>query len=352
MKLVFLWLYTLPLDFWKKEKKDGMEYSIKELSKTHEVIKMALTKGEESECTINKIRVVYLRRKNMLSFLQNVKPDFLLISDGRDSNSDILEGLGNETYLACYEHGNYVLTYPKLFDCLFTCSEGRKRNAARANNLALSRIKVANHGVDTSLFYPRKNKEKKYLAIGVGDFRVVKRWTLLIKAWRLVPEGKLLIIGRMHTPLANPAYVDQCKGLRKKYGLDDRIEFLDFIPHDKLPEMFSQAEMLVHSSRREAGARSLIEGMAMGLPTIVCSDCEGNVDLGLCRGDMIRAGPTPRDLAAAIIFLKEDKEERERIGMKVSKRIRKEFTYEMMLRAFTEVLEDVERAKKDRHYDH
>ena len=88
---------------------------------------------------------------------------------------------------------------------------------------------------------------------GVGD---------IIRALNFLPEKvKLLVIG---SGRLEPSLRLQVVG----YRLQDRVKFLGFVPHEKLPPYLWASDIFVRPSLSEGMGNSFIEAMAAGLPVI------------------------------------------------------------------------------------
>ena len=88
---------------------------------------------------------------------------------------------------------------------------------------------------------------------GVGD---------IIEAIRsLEPSVKLLIVGGGYLESNLKLKVQNAK-------LEDRVKFLGFVPHEKLPPYLWASDIFVRPSLSEGMGNSFIEAMAAGLPVV------------------------------------------------------------------------------------
>ena len=62
--------------------------------------------------------------------------------------------------------------------------------------------------------------------------------------------------------------------LAKEYQINERVEFIDRVPYDEIPEMLSRHEIFVMPSYFESFGRVFFEAMAVGLP-IICAKNTG-----------------------------------------------------------------------------
>ena len=97
-------------------------------------------------------------------------------------------------------------------------------------------------------------------------------------------------------------------------GFLDNVVFAGLIPRERIPEMLSAMDVLVHTSLREGLARVLPQALAMGKPC-VSFDLDGAPEVVIPEktGYLVKAGDS-RGLAAAIAKLLADPELRRRMG--------------------------------------
>lgn len=128
-----------------------------------------------------------------------------------------------------------------------------------------TKIHIINYGADHGFYYPRpmrKSGAKKVLY--VGEVIKEKGVDSLINAFSFVEksvDNVELLIGGLRSD-------DQpfLEGLVKDLGLK-KVNFLGYIPEDKLPHVYSSADVMVYPSRVGFGL-STIEAMACGTPVI------------------------------------------------------------------------------------
>jgi glycosyltransferase involved in cell wall biosynthesis len=146
-----------------------------------------------------------------------------------------------------------------------------------------SKIHVIPFGVDTSIFNPHASNEtiRSDLHLAKDDVVIVStrfffndhyNIDCLIKAIPLVrkkhEEAKFLIKG------AGPLE-DYLKRLSQKLGVSDGVRFVGLVPHDKVAQYLSTADIYVSTSFVDSTSVSLLEAMACGLAPVV-TDIAGN----------------------------------------------------------------------------
>lgn len=121
-------------------------------------------------------------------------------------------------------------------------------------------------------------------------------------------------------------------------GLSDNIHFLGF--RKDVKQLYEMADCFVMSSYREGLPRSIMEGMASGLPCIV-SDIRGNVDLVEAQvGGYLCKSDDYSDFANAISELAQNTEVREQMGAYNLEKI-KEFDVSVVEKELLDIYEEV-----------
>jgi len=117
---------------------------------------------------------------------------------------------------------------------------------------------------------PLPNNERftfGYLANLVAD----KGHTTLIKAFKKVPDAKLMLAGG--GPLRK-----ELEKLTSTLEMEDRVNFVGEIPRAKACEFFQEIDAFVHPSRYETFGIVLIEALSTGRP-VVATRCGGPNDI-------------------------------------------------------------------------
>lgn len=124
-----------------------------------------------------------------------------------------------------------------------------------------------------------KEKAKKVLQInnekvvlGVGRFISLKRYDILIKAWKEVNSNyKLIIIGGGEER-------ENYKKLIEENHLNN-IKLIDFKTKEELHEYYKAADLFVHPTSTDTWGLVINEAMACGLPVITTDKCVAGLEL-------------------------------------------------------------------------
>jgi glycosyltransferase involved in cell wall biosynthesis len=169
----------------------------------------------------------------------------------------------------------------------------------------------------------------------VGQLYPQKNFATLVRALHRIRTEiphRLVVVGRprwkYHADL----------DLIRELGMDDRVDFLHFVPNDDLPLIYSLAGCFVYPSLYEAFGLAQLEAMACGCPVIaaragaipeICGDAALLFDPG-----------RPEELGEAIVRVVGDPEFRNDLVAKGLAHAKK-FTWERCARQTLEVLREV-----------
>ena len=182
---------------------------------------------------------------------------------------------------------------------LVTVSSGLKRRLVDLGTAPESVLMLRN-GVDLARFRPcDREAARRTLGLtqptllAVGNLVVKKRHYLIVEALARLPGVALVIVGEGPERKA-------IENLARRLEVADRVRLLGRLPQDRLPEVYSAADLLLLPSSREGWPNVLLESMACGTPVLV-SDFPGAADIVQApEAGRILAESTPENLAAEI----------------------------------------------------
>jgi glycosyltransferase involved in cell wall biosynthesis len=150
-------------------------------------------------------------------------------------------------------------------------SEYTKQDLIANYDLDPNSIDVVYNGYDQDLFYPQANPAilegynlDKYL-LYVGDMRFYKNLSRCLEAFDRLPlqDYQFVITGKK-----DDFFYPEIKRQTTKLAAQERIIFLDYVPTEDLPSLYSQAQALVFASLYEGFGLPVLEAMACGCPVI------------------------------------------------------------------------------------
>jgi glycosyltransferase involved in cell wall biosynthesis len=183
-------------------------------------------------------------------------------------------------------------------DGLITVSSGLKQRLIDLG-IAAGRVRVLRNGVDLARFSPR-DREAARQALGltgptllaVGNLVPLKRHKLMIEALARLPEYELVIVGEGPERSA-------IESAARDRRVADRLRLLGRVSQDRLPEIYSAADLLLLVSTHEGWPNVLLESMACGTPVVV-SQMSGAEIVAAAEAGRVVADVTPQRLAEAV----------------------------------------------------
>jgi glycosyltransferase involved in cell wall biosynthesis len=161
-----------------------------------------------------------------------------------------------------------------------------------------------------------------------------------------VPNVRFFLIG-------DGMLLERLKERARDYGILDNFVFAGLIDRERIPEMISAMDVVVHTSLREGLARVLPQSLAMGKPC-VSFDIDGapEVVINDRTGYLVKAFDNV-DLADRIAHLLQDPALRERMGENGRKHVDPNFRTEKMVADISEVYQMLlkRKAAKVRAFD-
>lgn len=161
----------------------------------------------------------------------------------------------------------YTATFFNRFPCVTTPSEVMRQRLATAG-LHVPSAAVSN-GVNINLFHPRRPffhlHPQPLTLLHVGRLGYEKRVDVVLRAFgRLAhafPQARLVIVG-------DGPQASLLQSLAKELEIASRVEFVGQVRHDRLPDIYRQANLFVTASTIETQGLVVLEAMASGLPIV------------------------------------------------------------------------------------
>lgn len=192
----------------------------------------------------------------------------------------------------------------------------------------INEVRVIHNGIDHNIFKPvakGQNKVIQVLFCGNLTMRKGAQW--------LVPIAELLKPG---------IEIIYTTGLRATGSLTkhSRLRCIGPIPHQQMPQVFHQADILLFPTVREGLSLAAMEAMSCGLP-IVASNCSSLPELiedkkggFLCQvGDVL-------GFAEKINLLADDAKQRKEMGAYNRVKVEEQFTLKKMVDSYKELFEE------------
>ena len=231
--------------------------------------------------------------------------------------------------------------YP-LFKMIFTKADYIQTLSQHLADWALDMnakcpILVVPNAVDFELFSKRKSHTdleilKQQLGKKIDDIFIITTSRLVVKnavgdiisALQYLPDNvKFLILG---TGYQEMELKDQVKSL----GLENRVNFLGYVPHKEMPQYLHISDIFIRPSISEGFGNSYIEAMATGIP-VIATPVGGIVDF-LKDGEtgLFCEVNNPRSVAQKVEKLIKDKESRDFIIKNAIEMVKEKYQWDLI----------------------
>lgn len=244
----------------------------------------------------------------------------------------------------------FARTIYKQADRVVFVSQAAAREGL-ALGLAPQKIAVIGVSIDIEVFKPQENKlalrkelglpyQKVILFIGRISFAEKGIGDLLDampRVLEVIPQAGLVIIGAGGEM---PRVTQQIE----KLGIKEQVLLVGKKPFFELPKYLNASDVLaVPSVWLEHFGQVTIDAMACAVP-VVTSDIGGSAEINLdgTTGYVVPAKDSVK-LAEALLKILEDENLAKSLGLKARERVLKNYTYEVLVNKFIELIKDVRR---------
>ena len=224
-------------------------------------------------------RIDYI--KQLRSQIKQIKPDIVCCfgSEQAVMIAMALIGLKNIVLVQCERGDPYTVptvwkpfikwSFRKADFCVFQL---HKQGEWYGNKVMSHSKVIPNAFIPTGHIKPYNGSRNKTI-VSVGRFVYEKRYEVLLDAFMIVhtkhEQYKLIIYG-------DGPYREKYKSIVSDYNLNDYVEFPGYI--DNAMNIISSAEVFVLPSLYEGMPNSLIEALAVGIPTVSTNCTPGGPD--------------------------------------------------------------------------
>ncbi|MCL6452425.1 MAG: GT4 family glycosyltransferase PelF [Alicyclobacillus sp.] len=191
------------------------------------------------------------------------------------------------------------------------------------------RIEVIYNGVDHRVFTQAAGaiRNTRPTVVAVARIDPIKDILGLIRAAQLVRDDVPEVEFHVYGAVSVPAYYEQCRSLVQRFGMEEMFHFDGQL--DDVTAAYRHADVVVLSSVSEGFPYSIVEAMLAG-KAIVSTDVGGIPEALGDTGILVPPGD-PGALAAGIVRLLRNEEEREELGEQARERALGRFTLEQNL---------------------
>ena len=209
---------------------------------------------------------------------------------------------------------------------IITVSESSKRDISTQLGVRLDRMTVVPVGVDQTHFRPLPHITRvpgRIMTTASADVPMKGLVPLLEAVAKVRTErpAELVVVGRPREGSIIPAAIE-------RLGLGDAVQFVGGVDHDRIVELYAEAQVAVVPSLYEGFSLPAIEAMACGVPLVATTGGALPEVVGRHDDTALLVPPgDPGSLAAAINRLLDDPALRTRIGLAGRERVFERYTW-------------------------
>jgi glycosyltransferase involved in cell wall biosynthesis len=215
------------------------------------------------------------------------------------------------------------------------------------NGINFRRFDASLEGFDREAFRRRMNIPQGSFLIGtVGEIKRQKGHEEFLRAAAIITRGKtsahFIIAGADSTRTGE--HRAALERIISELGLTNRVHFTGWL--DEVAPLMGALDVYVSASRTESFGLAIVEAMAAGLP-VVATATEGALEIidDAETGVIVPVGDYEA-LAAGVLHLLKDEDERARLGASASARARERFDFKRMVDATEKVYLEVINAER------
>lgn len=178
--------------------------------------------------------------------------------------------------------------------------------AKESLKLKSSKIVETGHGINIEKFRTDRNwTDSRLKILSVGRISKIKNYETLLEAAKIIKnkgiDFKVQVIGR---PIMPPdfQYFESLNLLKEKLNLSDMVQFVGFVPHDKMAEYYKQTDIVVGLTPDGGIDKTILEGMASGC-IVLASNNTNRRYLGSYGDELLFDYGNSSDLADKIMVL-------------------------------------------------
>lgn len=233
-----------------------------------------------------------------------------------------------------YQLRNWTSYSVKKSSKIFTISLASKNDIIKEYKLPESKVIVIYPGLK-----PMSEKPKSFMGkyiLFVGTLQPRKNIVRLVEAFSKIkdkyPNLVLLVVGKKGW------LFEEILNSPKKFGVEDKVRFLDFVKDEEMPGLYKKAQCFVLPSLYEGFGLPVLEAMKYGCPVILSNisslpEAGGNAALYFNPQD-------PNDIAKKLNKVLSDEKLRSEMVKKGYEQVKK-FSWEKTARETLKVLESI-----------
>lgn len=218
---------------------------------------------------------------------------------------------------------------------IITISEFSKNAIIEAYHVPENKVVVAYPGFSMGKSIKKASKSQRYI-LSVGTIQPRKNYSRLIEAFSKLKDKTI----ELHIVGKKGWLYEEILSAPKRFGVDKRVRFLDFVSDSELPALYQGAEFFALPSLYEGFGLPVLEAMAYGVPVVV-SNTSSLPEIAGESGIYVDPSDTTSILSGLEQALKEKGTKEEKARVALGKTLAKRFTWDNAAKQVLAVLEHI-----------
>jgi glycosyltransferase involved in cell wall biosynthesis len=223
---------------------------------------------------------------------------------------------------------------------IFTISQASKNDIIKAYRIPDDRVVVTYPGFTMNKVLPTK-MYKNYI-LSVGTLQPRKNYVRLIEAFSIFLKQNRQKFGNLQLVIIGKKgwLYDDILAAPKKFGVAERVKFMDFVPDSELPSFYQHALCFALPSLYEGFGLPVLEAMAYKCPVVV-SNVSSLPEIAGNAGIYVDAGSTESIANGLLTAVRQRNlvQGRQRVNAGLAQM--KKFTWEKAAKETLDVLEQI-----------
>lgn len=202
------------------------------------------------------------------------------------------------------------------------------------------KMSVIPFGVDTETFKPLKEEQRqeKLRMLYAGSLYALKGLPYLLKTLANVKKhglrANLIIIGEGEQK-------ESLMMLAKALRIEKEVKFEGRVPYSNMPKYYNQCDVFCYPTLGEPFGKAVIEAMACGKP-VIATNVGGPTEIIQDRVNGLLVPPAnPEAMAAQIVRLMGDENERRRIGRNARETVLQRFSWSVVAEQYHQLYSSI-----------
>lgn len=218
---------------------------------------------------------------------------------------------------------------------IITISQFSKNAIIEAYHVPENKVVVAYPGFAMGKSIKKASNTSRYI-LSVGTIQPRKNYSRLIEAFSKLKDKtvELRIVGKKGW------LYEDILSAPKRFGVTERVRFLDFVSDSELPKLYQGAEFFALPSLYEGFGLPVLEAMAYGIPVVV-SNTSSLPEIAGESGIYVDPSNTTSILSGLEQALREKGTREEKARVALGKTLAKRFTWDNAAKQVLTVLENI-----------